>query len=160
MGCGVEGWSSEALDSARIGSLSLDAKPWLYPIYLGLDLSGSSTEAGFIRQNGVRGNIEANTSVVSVGPKVYQTVYWADVYAGLMLTWQKTDQRFSRAGVVRDLMDQGLGTTAVLGVGGVEVFIPHLEWGVEFRYTKVDLDAITDVEPSSGTWLLTSGISW
>jgi hypothetical protein len=38
--------------------------------------------------------------------------------------------------------------------------LPLVQWGVEFRYTKVNLDSIADVEPSQGAWLLTCGYGW
>mgnify|MGYP006423157337 CR=1 FL=1 len=163
LGLGVEKWPENSAgfdDQATIGQLSFDFKTPFNPIHYALDFSGTVKEKGRYSVPGTLGELETTTRSFSFGPRYYHDLGPVDVYGGVSLTYLKTEQKLSATGVIRNLSDDGLGSTLVLGLSDLEVFLPKIGWGIEYRMAWIDVDALIDIQPKEGTWLLTTGIKW
>jgi hypothetical protein len=163
LGAGLQpssGQSDVDLDSMRIGQLSLDVRPSLLPVYLALDISGDLETDGKVDLPAERADLTSKMLNLTLGLKWYQSIGVADLYAGLGATYLKTEQELKASTFVKKVSSDGLGATLILGFTDVQIMLPLVQWGVEFRYTKVNLDSIADVEPSQGAWLLTCGYGW
>ena len=163
VGLGVENWPENSAgfsDQATLGQLSLDFKTPLHPLYYSFEFTGTIKERGRYSIPGTIGELETQTQTFSFGPRYYHDLGPLDIYGGLSLTYLKTRQRLEGTGVLRNLVDDGLGTTFVIGLTDLQAFLPMIGWGLEYRLARVDVDALVDVEPKKGTWLLTTGIKW
>ena len=163
LGAGLQPSPSQSgvdLESMRIGQLSVDVQPSLIPLYLGLDVSGDLETDGKVDLPTERADLNSRTLNVTLGLKWYQTIGVADLYAGVGATYIKTEQELKTSTFVKNVQADGLGTTIILGLTDIQIMLPMVQWGVEFRYTKANLDSIADVEPNRGAWLLTCGYGW
>lgn len=163
IGLGLEKWPENSVgfeESAMLGQLSLDFKPFLSPIFCAIDLSRTFEERGSYSAPGSLGELVTKTQTFSLGPRIYQELGPVDFYGGLSLTYLRAEQRLEGVGLLRDLVEDGLGSTLVLGITDFEIFFPKIGWGVEYRLAWVDVDALVDVQPRRGTWLLTTGLKF
>jgi hypothetical protein len=164
LGYGIQGSNDQQsvdLKAMQRFQLSVDTQPTLLPIYFGLDMSSDfGASSGSVSLPSGAGSIESSLQEFTLNLKWYQELALLDIYAGAGLTYAKTEQEIRTVTLIQDIVSDGLGTTFILGVTDIEMGLPMVEWGLEFRYTRVDFDAIADVEPKAGTWLLTMGYGW
>jgi hypothetical protein len=163
LGFGVQPRSSQTgveVDSMKIGQLSFDIQPTLLPFYLGLDAGGSLESDGQVDIPQGKGSLVSRTQDFTLSFKLYKSLKFLDVYAGLGATYLKTEQELKTATVVSNISEDGLGATVILGISDIQIFLPMVQWGMEFRATRANLDTFTELDSRRGAWLLTCGFGW
>lgn len=149
------------MGSEKIAQLSFDLQPWLLPLYVAVDAQlGAESSGEYVSQGGGVEVLRSKADELTLGVKYYQSLALLDVYVGLGGTYQRLDQEHQGNALLRRVKGDGLGYTAILGVTDLQLLLPVLQWGVEVRFSKINTDAIVDVDPKMGTWLLTCGLGW
>ncbi|MBF0199019.1 MAG: outer membrane beta-barrel protein [Planctomycetes bacterium] len=163
LGAGVQSLpESEGIDMdmLKVGQISFDIQPFVVPVYISLDIQGSLESDGDYNIGADRGSLTSKVQQYTLGARLYKDIGPIDIYGGIGLNYLKSQQKLEGVALLKEISDEGLGVTFIVGFTDLKVFLPAVGWGVEFRYARVNVDSFTDVDARKGSWLLTCGIGW